>query len=151
MQKRLGTAGINIVFTSKIVLPGHLEGRGLFTLCGHWCAVSAPYGWYLESTEVLQQDAAGSDGPRARGTQDWLVQPVCPPPFLRSHGRQLWCHADESHTDPQHAVQSKVKTVLFPHTLIGRKLKWAAISYLHSEGLFPWAQVTGRVLWVGCD
>lgn len=48
--------------------------------------------------------------PRARGPQDWLVQPLCTPPFLRGHRGQLWCHADESHKDPSHSVQKQYDT-----------------------------------------
>ena len=107
---RWKTVVINIPLLTVIVLPGHPEGCGLITLRGHRCPVPAAHGWYLESPKVLQQHSACSNGSRAWGPQNWLVQPLCTPPFLRGHRGQLWCHADESYKDPQHAVQSKVKT-----------------------------------------
>lgn len=134
------------------VFPGHLERRGLVTLRRHRCAFPEAHGRYLESPQVLQQHSAGGNGPGARGPKDRLVQPLCTPPFLWSHGGQLWSHADESHKDPQQNVQSKVKTrPRFPRTLISRKLKWAVSFPFAFWRVFLWAQVTGWVLWVGRD
>lgn len=91
-----------------VVLPGHPEGCGLLTLCGHRRPVPEAHGWHMESPEVFQQHSACSYGSRARGPQDWLVQPLCTSSFLRGHRGQLRSDADESHKDPQHVVQSKV-------------------------------------------
>lgn len=130
------------VIIKLCVFQGHPEGCGLSALRWHGRVVPAAHGWHLEPLQVLQQHSAGGNGPGTWGPKDRVVQPLCTPPFLRSHRGQLWCDADESHEDPGRCVQSKVENMSAQRSF-----------EVWSEPLCPEVSLpdAGCSLWVGCD